>query len=331
MATEPSGEIECLGVVAPEPYVLETEKLKDWLEIFKVQRPLVEIGIRQGHDDSKRRAVLGTALELLPEHDFTDSADLDDVFTLLDDKLVEMVDVIKGYGGDRLARVKLPCPLDGRDYVDQLNAQIARDERRFLFEGGIREKLYQYRDQGVAMVAADRRRLLKKLYSGIDQVRESIIALNAYLVVTDSFALEQNRLIEQMLQTGGDVEVLYDTVLTAEGEASITSLLKANGYQLRTQFTVACGRLCLRLFGHVSDEILQKLLMLKSIDYLNRWDIELAPDGVLEAERKRLERDINAALSRMPARSKQENWPVLPLLQLFSYNLRYGRSIAQPR
>ena len=314
------------GVSPKDPLSPKMKVLRYWILAFKTEKTRIQTGIRQRKPESDRASVLNNAIAALSAFQIEQADSFSAVLTMLEDKLSEMLSVLSGSAKGQLRAIALPDDLVIDEDAFKLSRKLPIAERSFLFEGGMREILFEYRDHGNALVAGERTRLYKNLRTAVDQVATVVRDLNSHLVLQQFLDEDQHQRIQQMLATGQELQNLYGHAL--QSDDGIKSLLQANGFEIRTQFTVASAKLCLQLFGHVSPDILKALLQLKSVDYLHRWDSNHVEPLAMDAERKRLDRDIKSALKGMTQRALRENWPVLPVLQLYDHKPEYGRAPA---
>jgi hypothetical protein len=299
---------------------------KIWLDAFLVQRKLIEQGIRDGLPLDQRAERLRHGQLALPTEDLEDFDEIERIATLLDDKFDELLDIVLASTSSAKLTAKLPPQLEITAQTGLLRDRICREERIWLFVGGMQEILYQYRDRGSALIIEKRNTLLPLLSTSLERALNAVTQLNGYLVVEQAFDAEQLRQINQLLEIAPRGRGFYETALTTCGKAGIEALLEENQNLLRTQFTVACAQLCLQLFGNVSKSILQNLLTLKSIYILQLIPSEPDTTKAIDAERKYVERCIDRALKRIYNRAQREAWPVWPVLQLYHYDARLGRS-----
>ncbi len=205
--------------------------------------------------------------------------------------------------------------------IELLRQEYLSEERAFLFKGLIREVVHEYRDEGRALVAAKRNELVENLEKGLEATEKAVRDFNSYLLIRQELEHESTECISAIYEATDKLQSLYNSLVFDD---NFKSLLQDNKFPFRTQYVVACAKICLKLYGNVSPEILKLLLSLKSMDYMNRWDIGQIDDGTREAERKRLDREIDHALPGMRECAKKGNWPTLPLLELFLHNTKYG-------
>ncbi|WP_374486533.1 hypothetical protein [Zoogloea sp.] len=299
----------------------------EWVKVFVAQRKRIEQGIRERLPSADRARRLEEADNLLPVGDSTDSEPLHGIADRLEEKLQEMIAVVHR-GGDPRKGVRLPPNFDRGDapeaHLEALLAEVSRDERLWLFTGGVREILYRFRDQGTALVLEERNRLLKALSVSVRRMETAIGELNAHPVVAQALDAADCQRIEQTREATLALVSRYETLLRSR-EDGVASLLEDNDYQLQGQFIAACAQLCLQLYGNVSNQHLRDLLSLKAIYWLSVTPANSAPDHLSEAERKHLERKRNLILRRAVSRAKKELWPTWPILQLYNYDPRFGR------
>lgn len=311
------------GDSTPQTPTTGSSGIGDWVKAFAVQRKWVKQGIRDGLSKDDRAARLAEADAALPDVELPDSDDLQRIADLLEDKLQEMLDVVLG-NGDPDRRVRLPSDFDPGPAPQSLRDAQYKDERLWLFKGGIQEILYRFRDQGSALVMTERKRLLKALSARVQGLEQVIGELNAHPVVAQALEADDVRQIEQTLEAARTIATRYKSILTSP-EEGVAPLLEANHYRLQGQFTAACAQLCLQLYGNVSNLHLRELLSLKALHIhdVRAWFAPTAPPT--EAERKRLERKRDLMLTRVMSRAKKESWPTWPILQLYNYDTRFGR------
>ncbi|WP_374490706.1 hypothetical protein [Zoogloea sp.] len=296
-----------------------------WVMAFEAQRKRIEQGIRECLPSADRAFRLEEADNLLPDVDSPDSEPLQGIADQLEEKLQEMMVVIRR-GGDPSKGVRLPANFDRGDALEALRAPVAWDERLWLFKGGVRTILYRFRDQGRALVLEERNRLLQALSAGVRRMDKAIGELSAHPVVSQALDAADTQRIEQTREAARALVSRYETLLCSRDEG-VTPLLEDNYYQLQGQFTAACAQLCLQLYGNVSNQHLRDLLSLKSIHWLDVMPgaSASAPAPLSEAERKHLERKRLLMLKRVLSRAKRETWPTWPILQLYNYDQRFGR------
>lgn len=310
------------GDDAQQTPAAERSGVGDWVTAFAVQRKLIEQGIRDRLSPRDRAVRLIEADAALPEVDLPDSDALQRIADQLEMKLQEMLAVALGNGAPDID-VRLPPNFDFGPAPELLGDEVFRDERLWLFKGGIQEILYRFRDQGNALVTEDRNRLLKSLSARVQQLQNVIAELNTHPVVAQALDVEDTLQIEQMLEAARTTVARYTSILTAR-ESGVVSLLEDNYYQLQGQFTAACSQLCLQLYGNVSNTHLRDLLDLKGL-YLLKVLPRESPLSLTEKERKHLERKRDLMLKRVMSRAKKESWPTWPILQLYQYDQRFGR------
>lgn len=295
----------------------------DWVATFVAQRKWVEQGIRERIPNGDRAARLAEADVALPDVDLPDFDALQRIADLLEAKLQEMLDVVLN-NGDPDTGVRLPPDFDLGTNPESLREEVYRDERLWLFKGGIQEILYRFRDQGNALVMEERNRLLKSLSARVQQLEKVIVELNAHPVVAQALDADEVLRIDQTLEAVRAIPLCYSSILTSR-EAGVTPLLEDNYYQLQGQFTAACAQLCLQLYGNVSNLHLRDLLNLKALYILDVLPSDTPPASLKETERKHLERKRDLMLKRVMLLAKKESWPTWPILQLYRYDQRFGR------
>jgi hypothetical protein len=295
----------------------------DWVTAFSAQRKRVEQGIRERLSTDDRAVRLADADAALPDVDLSDADSLQLIADLLEAKLQEMLAVILS-NGDLDRGVRLPRDFTPGPDLDALCDELHRDERLWLFKGGVQEILYRFRDQGNALVLEERNRLLRSLSASVRRMKDVVSELNAHPVVAQAFETDEVARIEQTLEAAQAVASRYASVLTSR-EAGVAPLLEDNYYQLQGQFTAACAQLCLEIYGNVSNLHLCKLLDLKALYLLDVLPSDAPEMSLTEAERKHLERKRDWMLKRVMSRAKKESWPTWPILQLYNYDKRFGR------
>lgn len=309
------------------------KSMRTWLSAFRRERKNLEGLSKKGAEPDIRKAALRKATDDLSKLTLitiqSEDKALSIAIDLLEQKLNEMISVLRGQKHSLIDRECLPAHLIDVGGIDLLRQNYLAEERAFLFKGLIREVVHEYRDEGKALVAAERNKLVANLKKGLDATEEAVRDFNSYLLIRQELADETIECISAMYEAMEKLEGIYNSIAFDD---NFESLLQANRFQLRNQYVVACAKICLQLYGNVSPEILKLLLSLKSMDYMNRWDMGRIDDDTREAERKRLEREIKNSLPRMRERAKRGNWPTLPLLELFLHNPKYGcKPVKVPR
>lgn len=303
-------------------------KVAEWISAFIVQRKEIERGIRANLSVRERETRLVDADAALPEIELPDSDGLQRVADRLEEKLQEMVGVILSGGAPNLD-VRLPSNFELGPGVETLREEIFRDERLWLFKGGIQEILYRFRDQGRALILEERDKLLGRLSASVLRMQEAVTQLNDHPVVAQALDASEMLDVEQTLSAARALVGRYEAILNSR-ETGVASLLENNYYQLQGQFIAACTQLCLQLYGNVSNAHLRELLDLKSVRLPPIIDPRgSCPAAEAEAQRKHLERKRDLVLRRVMTRAKKEKWPTWPILQLYKYDPRFGR--ARPR
>ena len=313
------------GAEPKDPESPSMKSMRNWISAFKGMRKHLESIAKKGAATDIRKHALEKATNDLLKFTLvtipSEEAALATAIDLLEKKLNEMISVLRGQKHSLIDRDCLPAHLIDVEGVELLRQEYLIKERAFLFKGLIREVVHEYRDEGKALIAAERNKLVENLEQGLDATEKAVRDFNSYLLIRQELADESTECISAMYEAMEKLESLYRFMAFDD---SFEPLLQANRFQIRTQYVVACAKICLQLYGNVSPEILKLLLSLKSMDYMNRWDIGQIDDGTREAERKRLDREIDHALPRMRERAKRGNWPTLPLLELFLLNPKYG-------
>ncbi len=311
------------GDDAQQTLAAEGSEAGNWVTAFAVQRKLIEQGIRDRLSPRDRAFRLAEADGALPDAYLPDSDALQHIADLLEEKLQEMLRVVLSKGCPDLG-VRLPPGFDFGSDLESLRDTVSRDERQWLFKGGIQEILYRFRDQGNALVMEERNRLLKSLSARVQQLEKVIAELNAHPVVAQALDADETLRIERTLEAARAIATRYSSILTSR-EAGVAPLLEDNYYQLQGQFTAACAQLCLQLYGNVSNLHLRDLLQLKALYVLDVLPSNDPPASLKETERKHLERKRDLMLKRVMLLAKKESWPTWPILQLYRYDQRFGR------
>jgi hypothetical protein len=346
LTISPLGKDRRCEYIGKEASVLNQshDALERWILAFKRYSTGIERGMRDEISLPQRQQLRDLANEELDALavDFdepTMAGDLNEIFDLLEVKLAEMADVLSEPMLQSKLGIKLP-QLPHSTGIDQSGDALKEDkpvkfslyqsDRKFLFIGYMLEILYQYRDQGKALVADKRETLLDKLDSRVRSVQSVITEIHSFLVVDQFFDEELLDEVAAMLQSGRNLSDRYREILRGRGDQGVSSALQKNGYQLRTQFTLACANVCFRLFGHVSNDILQKMLLLKSTEYLSQWNTSKPSGSICDAERQHFDRVRIQALERACRYAKRGSWPTYPILLLYSENKKFGNSPALP-
>ena len=295
-----------------------------WRSAFRKHQELVREGIATHRPRPEREATLKQA-KLVPDFETDDVGDLEIVASILENKLCDMVAVVKGEARGDLAYVATPPDLA----IDSLPADLLDDfcveERRWLFVGGALEMIHDYRDRGRHLLLKERQGLLRSLHDGISQISNAISELNSHLLVEYVLSDGQHAEIAGAIQRIRAAHSQYETFLTSTGHDGLSGVMEKNWYRIRNQFTVACTLLALRIYGNITKDALERLLVIKSVGYL-----ELPSDGPptqvpSDAERKHNERNRVRAVAAVTRSAKGSRSPVWPILQLYLYNARYGR------
>lgn len=297
-------------------------QVNQWIAAFRVQRVAIERGIRENQPLDVRSDALIAANRALPDEAFDDVVELEAIADRLEGKLKEMARAILH------AEVKLPGALsDVQEKCDLtlLQNDVCRDERRWLFVGGMVEILFQYRDRGQALVLGKRDQLLKRLAASADGISRIIRRLDGYLVIEQAIDVEQREEISRMLDSVGRVHAIYDHALRTGGDAGIEAVLEDNYEKLKGQFLLACAQLSLQLYGNVSIALLEDLHTLKSFHIFIAPGVGPEWTNSADADRKYFERSMKRALARVYEQARKESWPTWPIVELYQYNLRFGR------
>lgn len=310
------------NIERPTPNTTEPD-IGAWIGIFDVQRRNIEQGIRDRLSLDVRAARLADADAELPEVENRDADDIQRIADQLEAKLQEVRSIALGRS-EPVREVRLPPEFNPGATLEELGDERCQDERLWLFKGGIQEILYQYRDEGQALILEERDRLLGALSKSVTRMESVIGELHRYPVVAQAFDANDFWRIEQTLGAARELAARFKEVLTTP-DAGVSLLLENNYYRLQGQFTAACAYLCLQLYGNVSNDHLLDLLKLKSVDWLNVTPAETSPLTLPENERKHLERKRDSMLRRVILRAEKESWPTWPILQIYNYNRRFGR------
>lgn len=302
-----------------------------WLEAFAVQRRIVEQGICDGISLAERATRLHQAEAALPVEALEDMQHLHAIAALLDDKLIEMLDVAQRRAPATLSETRLPPKLQPDPAWDVLRMPICREERRWLFVGGMQEILHHYRDSGRVLVMEEREKLLNQLSSRITHLLATLDQLDSHLVVALGLSDAERGQIAQFRAQARDVNALYATALG--GELGIHSLLENSFNRYRVQFLATTAQLCLRLYGNVSIPHLRELWLLKSMYPLLPPEVDPASllASLPDAERQRFQRSIDGALRRLCQQAERDALPIWPILQVYRYNPRFGRKSVTQR
>lgn len=262
----------------------------------------------------------------MPDEGSDDVVELEAIATKLEVKLDEMLTVLLGRAAGPLSKVRLPPALEVADDLELLRHPTCQDERRWLFVGRMLEILDQYRGHGRSLVLEQRKRLLDRLEAGVKTVTSTVQKLDSYLVVEQAFDLDQRAQVAQMLESVRQLQELYSSTLQSRGDGGLEAVLEDNYYTLKGQFLLACAKLAFQLYGQVAKDHLEDLLALKSVYILQVPGTKPEEDQTEEAKRKYLERVMQRALTQVHGRAQRESWPVLPVLQLYKYDSRFGRT-----
>lgn len=342
------------GSITELPKSESSQLTEDYIAAFKPWQVKIETGVLARDSVENRIARLRNAeraladLELALERDETLVA----IANLLESKLDEMLDGISGdwrQGKERgLPPVLNPLQTEVQqqklvsDNVLFLRRNVSRDERRFLFLGLMTSLLHEYRNDGQSLVLTGRARLLRRLSRAATILVSAVEALNRYPVVENALTTPHRATVKSAIDHCGALPGIYGDLLSLDVQDSLSPVLENNYFQLRSQYTVACTNICLRLYGHASLNILRELIGIKSVAYMNtlvEFNTEIGIASVnagvsdadiaaalreKEAERQRITDQRKGALNRALKRALTENWPTLPVLQLYKYDERYG-------
>lgn len=319
--TSPPQALDDAWDVAPEAQGIDA-----WLHVFRRERVAVELAIHQRLPLERREAILRSAQAAMPDEGSDDVVELEAIATKLEVKLDEMLTVLLGRAAGPLSKVRLPPALEVADDLELLRHPICRDERRWLFVGRMLEILDQYRGHGRSLVLEQRKRLLDRLEAGVKTVTSTVQKLDSYLVVEQAFDLDQRAQVTQMLESVQQLQELYRSTLQSRGDGGLEAVLEDNYYTLKGQFLLACAKLAFQLYGQVAKDHLEALLALKSVYILQVPGTKQEEDQTEEAKRKYLERVMQRALTQVHGRAQRESWPVLPVLRLYKYDSRFGRT-----
>ncbi len=297
---------------------------KAYIDEFLTWKRKVEDGIRNIEPELVQTETLKQAENSLYDLDNDLDPDLNDIQIILEEKLDEIIEAINGKWCSGNAR-KLPPELNPpnkrySDSITTLHRKISRRQRNFLFIGMMREILHQYRDEGLALIVERRNVLLEKLESAAETFGGVIRSTQRHIVIDQYLSPTDRQQIEKALSQNASVARIFRTIATERGDIGVAAMLENNGQQLRTQYVAACAHVCLRLYGHVTPDILHRLLGLKSSHYLERW----APGGLHGRERaadqKQMSRLRGSALKRALKQAEQESWLSLPILKFYAYD-----------
>ena len=304
-----------------------------WLQAFKAQRTIIEQGIRDHLPPAERSVRLHLAEAALPVEELEDMQHLITIANLLEGKLVEMLDVAQGRAHGALTAPRLPPGFKANRTWDNLILPVCSDERRWLFVGGMQEILHHYRDSGRVLILEERDRLLKQLSSNINHLQTTFDQLDSHLVVALALSDGDRVQIAQFRALAPVIDTLYKSALAAKPKTGFQALLENSFNRFRIQFLATSAQLCLKLYGNVSIFHLKELWLLKSMYPLLPPEADPATflEALEDSDRQRFQRSITGAINRLSKQAERDAAPIWPILQIYRFNPRYGRSFVKKR
>ncbi|TDP74062.1 hypothetical protein [Roseateles toxinivorans] len=286
-----------LGAARGSVIELEThDRTEEFIDLFKPWAAAVEKGMAADAPEDMREERLRRA----------------------DHELCAYVDEYPAKGELLSLIVALEDGLRARTNSAMLTAPVCHRERAFLFTGWMTEIL---RDYGLHHHGLYKKEL-DRLTSAFNQSAAALKRLDKLME-----QIGRHVLVDQMIGHGhreriSDVRedvvamaALYRDLLTRDDDAGIKALLVDNGHEIRRQFAESCALLCLKVYGHVTTQILQQCFNLKRMHHLQALRPPEQGPTDAEAERKRLDRGMSTSLTRALRLAQREHWPTLPMLQ----------------
>lgn len=311
---------------------------KDYVAAFRHWEPIIEAGMREPDTPDKpntperqRQAQLDAAESCLVEIDIEHDPVVESLVDKLEGKLREMLDALRGNwrGAEAPESAK---PLLNPELALKLARPVAQRERRFLFRGRIESVLFEYRDEGRALTKVlcnaqlERMRRHARLFA--DEARDLVGHLLVAHVAADSGLRES---IEDAVTANAEIVTRLQTITTSTDASSLLTLLRANGDQVRNQFTVACATVCLTTYGNVAVDHLRDLLEVKSVYYMARRGTAFNRTHAGKADLRNLTRRVDKALGLAQASARTRKLPIEDVLALFKLLPDLGRSPVRER
>lgn len=303
-----------------------------WLQAFTAQRKVVEQGIHDRLPLAERTRRLRQAEAALPEEGVEDIRHLCAIADLLEDKLIEMLNVALGRATGTLAETHLPPGFQPKQEWEALRHPTCREERRWLFVGGMQEILHHYRDSGLALVAKERKSLLNRLSSDTKRVLLDLNRLDSHLVVSLGLSDADRAQITQFRTAALVVNTLYTAALGSDA-GGVNDLLENSNNRFRVQYLATSAQLCLKLYGNVSIFHFRQLWLLKSMYPLlpPEADPAIFLEGLDDSERQRFQRSVAGSINRLSKQAAGDALSIWPILQIYRSDARFGRAFAKKR
>lgn len=314
---------------------------KAYLECFKEwERKLQEEPYLTAPEHQKCHILLEAERELRNTGYSPDQCIADTVRFTLEPKLRQLIEHLinpppkkkkKKTTGEEEDRGDPPKP----DELDSFGAPYAKLERKFLFTGRLVGILFQYQDHGKRLLAAHQTGFIDKFEKATSAIKK----------VTDAIqrdALLQRQMTPKQISLLQDIEKQHADALRMMSELfndkTQKSLVEDTYLVVQKQFIWTVSFECLRLFGHVSAEVIREFLTLKETNYLARHpaagrNAESADDSAddssnHEAERKRFDRIWKGVVPAV--KRKTEAQPIRHVIELFNSDPRLARSAPEP-
>jgi hypothetical protein len=303
-----------------------------WLDVFSAQRKIIVQGIIDGLPLSERAKRLRIAEASLPDVALEDLPHLDVIAGLLDDKMIEMLEVIQKRAKRPLSQTRLPADLEPNPEWDSLNHDTCRLERRWLFVGGMQEILFHYRDSARVLILDEIKKLLSQLSTSMAKTLAVLDQLDSHLVVSLVVSDLDRALVNKFRELTPEINTLYKNALGQTRDTGLQALLENSLNRYRIQFLATTAQLCLKIYGNVSIYHLRELWLLKSMYPLLQPATD--PEGFIknlaDDEHKALQRSIDGSLNRLCKQAERDSLAIWPILRLYRYNPKFGRRLTKP-
>lgn len=325
-----AGNAEHEGSTVPK-YLEQLDARSEYIARFRRLETQIEECVSSAPGpEPVRAAQLVEAERLLFEVPIEHSDELGKLSDCLESKLEEMVCAIRGDWRGATPR-SLPEGLPDAGSLSNLLRPVAVKARRLLIHGRIEWLLYQYCDQGRVVTRELRDKRVEQVRRRASKLREAAEDLAGHFLI-DLVGNDRNlsASVEAAARANAELVARLEQVAATSEYAGITSLLRANGNELRNQYVVSCATACLATYGNVSVDLLKPLLALKEVGYLpqsGKQERRNAPDSV----RRQITRLLDIATHQAVKIARERHLHIQPILKVFCSDPAFGRGAVQQR
>lgn len=264
---------------------------------------IAEALARQHGDEDVERVLLSTLREQLPRLRNVAPAEVDNCLSyanVLEDQMHVLI------------RQRISQSLLGPEAVEVLLAPAATEIRQYHFVGKL-ALTFDYFDQRF-LGATEAKNLRETIFDQGQIVEQALQELLGHIINEVLFDRSERRALRHAASSLAALRGLLAKPLEP-------SLLKADYTVRRRQFIRQAGWLCLRYYGHVTTDIMGRLLEAKQASYLQAnylWNVTATDDDDQALPRDTAINDgLQALRQKARKRSVAEDWETAAVIEAF--------------